>query len=81
MSLKIISKNNKTIKLELSINLESENFLGTEELIMDEVNKMGKLLTEEAMKNLEVNENLIVIEGKSHYKKEVKKNIKPLMAK
>ena len=81
MSLKIISKKNKTMKVELSINLESENFLGTEELIMDEVNKMGKLLTEEAMKNLEVKENVIVIEGKSHYVKKVKKNIKPLMGK
>ena len=37
MSVKIISNNKKTITLELTIDLDNDNFLETEEIIMDKV--------------------------------------------
>ena len=79
MSIRIISNNKKRITLEVTIDLESENFLQTEELIMDKVNKLGQTLTEEAMKDLEIQERVISIKEKNMYAKEVKKNIKSLM--
>jgi hypothetical protein len=79
MSIRIISNNKKRITLEVTIDLENENFLQTEELIMDKVNELGQTLTEEAMKNLEIQERVISIKDKNLYAKEVKKNIKPLM--
>jgi len=79
MSVKIISKNNKEITLEVTINLDNENFLETEELIMDKVNELGRTITAEALKNLDVKERAITVNGERLYAKEVKKNIKAHM--
>jgi hypothetical protein len=76
MSVKIISNNKKRITLEVSIDLDSENFLETEELIMDKVNELGQKITEEALKNLEIKERVIAVNEQKLYAKEVKKNIK-----
>ena len=79
MSVKVISNNKKEIILEVRIELENENFLETEELIMDEVNELGKKITVEALKNLEIKERVIAVNKESLYAKDVKKNIKHLM--
>ena len=81
MSVKIISKNKKRVTLEVSIDLDSENFLETEERIMDKVNELGQKITEEALKNLEIKETVIAVKEQRLYAKKVKKNIKPLMEK
>ncbi|MCK4442314.1 MAG: hypothetical protein KAU90_09930 [Sulfurovaceae bacterium] len=79
MSIKIIENNKKTIKLEIVIDLESENFLETEDRIMNKVNEVGQTLTKEALKKLDIKETVLSINEQSHYAKEVKKNIRPLM--
>jgi uncharacterized protein YdaL len=76
MSVKIISNNKKRVTLEVSIDLDSENFLETEELIMKKVNEMGQKITEEALKNLEIKETVIAVNEQKLYAKKVKKNIK-----
>jgi len=76
MSVKIISNKKKIVKLEVSIDLNNENFLETEELIMDKVNELGKKITQEALKNLEVEERVIRVKEQNLYPKNVKKNIK-----
>ncbi|CAA6820619.1 MAG: Unknown protein [uncultured Sulfurovum sp.] len=81
MTIKIIENNKKTIKLEIVIDLESENFLETEERIMDKVNEIGQTLTKEALKKLDIKETVLSINEQNHYAKEVKKNIRPLMEK
>jgi uncharacterized protein YdaL len=81
MSVKIVSKNKKRITLEVSIDLDNENFLQTEELIMDKVNELGQKITEEALKNLEIKESVIAIKKQKLYAKDVKKNIKHHMEK
>ena len=79
MSVKIISNNNKRVTLEVTIDLDNENFLETEELIMDKVNELGRTVTVEALKNLDLKESVITVDGKRLYAKEVKKNIKAHM--
>ena len=79
MSVKIISNNNKRVTLEVTIDLDNENFLETEELIMDKVNELGRKVTIEALKNLDLKESVITVDGKRLYAKEVKKNIKAHM--
>jgi len=81
MSVKIISNKKKIVKLEVSIDLNNENFLETEELIMDKVNELGKKITQEALKNLEVEERVIKVKEQNLYPKNVKKNIKHHMEK
>lgn len=76
MSVKIISKNKKRITLEVSIDLNNENFLKTEELIMDKVNELGQIITEQALKNLEIKETVIAVKEEKLYAKNSKKNIK-----
>lgn len=76
MSVKIISNNKKRITLEVSIDIDNENFLQTEELIMDKVNELGKKITQEALKNLEIKERVIVVKEQKLYAKNSKKNIK-----
>ncbi|SFV63461.1 hypothetical protein MNB_SV-12-387 [hydrothermal vent metagenome] len=76
MSVKIISNEKKIVKLEVSIDLNNENFLETEELIMDKVNELGKKITQEALNNLEVEERVIRVKEQNLYPKNVKKNIK-----
>ena len=81
MSVKIISRNETKITLEVTIDLDNEDFLQTEELIMNKVNELGKTLTKEAMGKLDIKERVIAIKGKKLYAKEVKKNIKHHMGK
>ena len=81
MSVKIISNNKKRVTLEVTIDLDGENFLQTEELIMDKVNELGQKITEQALKNLEIKETVIAIKEQKLYAKEVKKNIKHHMEK
>ncbi len=81
MSVKIISNNKKRVILEVTIDLDSENFLQTEELIMDKVNELGQKITEQALKNLEIKETVIAVKEQKLYAKEVKKNIKHHMEK
>ena len=81
MSIRIISNNKKTITLELTIDLDNENFLETEEKIMDKVNEIGQTLTKQALENLDVKETVILIEKQNFYAKDVKKNIRLLMEK
>jgi len=73
MSVKIISNNKKRVTLEVTIDLDSENFLQTEELIMDKVNELGQKITEQALKNLEIKETVIAVKEQKLYAKEVKK--------
>ena len=79
MSVKIISNNKKRITLEVTIDLDNENFLQTEEPIMDKVNELGRTITEEALKKLDIKERVIIVDGQKLYAKEVKKNIKAHM--
>jgi hypothetical protein len=79
MSVKIISNNKKTITLELTIDLENDNFLETEETIMDKVNEIGQTLTKKALERLDVKESVISIEQERLYAKDVKKNIRLLL--
>lgn len=79
MSIKIISKNEKKITIELTVDLDNESFLQTEEKIMDKVNELGVTLTKEALKNLDIKATVLKINEQNHYAKEIKKNIKPLM--
>lgn len=81
MSVKIISNNKKRVTLEVTIDLDSENFLQTEELIMDKVNELGQKITEEALKNLEIKESVIAVNDERLYAKSIKKNIKHPMEK
>lgn len=76
MSVKIISKNKKTITLEVTIDIDNENFLQTEELIMDKVNEVGQTITKEAMENLDIKESVIRIENQKMYAKKKLKDIK-----
>jgi hypothetical protein len=73
MSVKIISKNKKTITLEVTIDIDNENFLQTEELIMDKVNEVGQTITKEAMENLDIKES---VKGEKIRKCMLKKNKK-----
>ena len=79
MSVKIISNNKKRITLEVTIDLDNENFLQTEELIMDKVNELGRTITDEALKKLDIKERVIIVDGKKLYAKDIKKNIKAHM--
>ena len=81
MSIKIILKNEKKITLEVTIDLDNEDFLQTEELIMNKVNELGQTLTKEAMKKLDIKERVIAIKGQKLYAKKVKKNIRHHMEK
>ncbi len=81
MPVKIISNNKKRITLEVTIDLDNENFLQTEELIMNKVNELGQKITEEALKNLEIKESVIAIKEQKLYAKNIKKNIKHPMEK
>ena len=46
---------------------------------MDKVNELGRTVTIEALKNLDLKESVITLDGKRLYAKEVKKNIKAHM--
>ncbi len=81
MSVVIISNNKKRVTLEVTIDLDSENFLQTEELIMDKVNELGQKITEQALKNLDIEETVMAVKEQKLYAKEVKKNIKHHMEK
>ena len=81
MSVKIISKNKKQIRLEVTIDLDNEDFLQTEELIMNKVNELGQTLTKEAMEKLDIKERVILVKKQKLYAKEIKKNIKHHMEK
>ena len=81
MSVKIISNNKNRVTLEVTIDLDNENFLQTEELIMDKVNELGQKITEQALKNLEIKETVISVKEQNLYAKNVKKNIKHHMEK
>jgi len=76
MSVKIISSDKKSITLEVTMNLDGENFLQTEELIMDKVNELGRKITQKALNNLEIKERVITVKNQNLYAKNVKKNIK-----
>lgn len=75
MSVKTISNNKKSVTIEVSIDLDNDNFLETEDGIMDKVNELGRKLTEEALKRLEIKEQVIEVEEQKLYAKKVKKNI------
>lgn len=75
MSVKTISNNKKSVTIEVSIDLDNDNFLETEDSIMDKVNELGRKLTEEALKRLEIKEQVIEVEEQKLYAKKVKKNI------
>lgn len=79
MSVKIISNNNKKITLELTIDLDNDNFLKTEDVIMDEVNNIGQVLTKQALERLDVKERVITVDKQRLYAKDIKKNIRLLM--
>ena len=79
MSVKIISSDKKSITLEVTMSLDGENFLQTEELIMDKVNELGQMLTKQAMENLEIEETVIRVKEQKLYAKKKPKNIKPPM--
>jgi hypothetical protein len=64
------------VALKVSIDLDNENFLQTEELIMDKVNELGQKITEQALKNLEIKETIIALKKQKLYAKNSKKNIK-----
>lgn len=81
MSVKIISSDKKSITLEVTMNLDGENFLQTEELIMDKVNELGRKITRKALNNLEIKETVIAVKNQNLYVKSVKKNIKHLTEK
>lgn len=81
MSIKIISNNDKKITLELTIDLDNDNFLETEDIIMDEVNNIGQVLTKQALERLDVKERVITVDQQRLYAKDVKKNIRLLMEK
>ena len=81
MSVKVVSNNKKRITLEVIIDLDNENFLQTEEQIMDKVNELGRKITKEAMKNLDIKETVIEIKNQKLYAKKKIKNIKPLTEK
>jgi len=69
MSVKVVSNNKKRITLEVIIDLDNENFLQTEEQIMDKVNELGRKITKEAMKNLDIKETVIEIKNQKLYAK------------
>jgi hypothetical protein len=79
MSVKIISNDNNKIILEVIIDLGNENFLETEEIIMDKVNEIGRTVTIEALNFLEIEDRVIIIDKNRLYAKDVKKNIKAHM--
>jgi hypothetical protein len=79
MSVKIISNDNNKIILEVIIDLGNENFLETEEIIMDKVNEIGRTVTIEALNFLEIEDRVIIIDKNRLYAKNVKKNIKAHM--
>ncbi len=81
MSVKIISNNEKRITLEVSIDLDNENFLQTEELIMDTVNELGQKMTKQAMEVLDIKETVIAVKEQSLYAKKKLKNTKRPMEK
>ncbi len=81
MPLKIISQNEKKIIVELTVDLDNENFLETEEKIMDKVNELGQVLTKQALERLDIKQTILTINEKTHYAKEVKKNTRPLTVK
>ena len=73
MSIKIISSDDKSVKLEVVINFEGDSFLETEEHIMNEINKIGQKVTQNAMEKLEIKENKIVVNKQTLYaKKKIK---------
>jgi len=76
MSVKIISSDKKSITLEVIMSLDGENFLQTEELIMDKVNELGQMLTKQAMENLEIEETVLIVKEQKLYAKKNQKNIK-----
>ncbi len=69
MSVKVISSDKKSIKVEVIINFDNENFLQTEENIMDKVNELGQKATQKAMENLDIKEKVIVINEEKLYQK------------
>jgi hypothetical protein len=81
MSVKIISNNEKRITLEVIMDLDNENFLQTEELIMDTVNELGQKMTKQAMEVLDIKETVITVKDESLYAKKKLKNTKHPMEK
>ncbi len=81
MSVKIISSNDKSIKLEITIDFNNDNFMETEELIMNKVNELGRKATQKAMENLDIKEQVIEIEEQRLYAKKKLKDINPHMEK
>ncbi len=78
MSVKIISSDKKSITLEVTMSLDGENFLQTEELVMDKVNELGQMLTKQAMENLEIEETVIRVKEQKLYAKKNQKISNPL---
>jgi len=81
MSIKIISSDDKSVKLEVVINFEGDSFLETEEHIMNEINKIGQKVTQNAMEKLEIKENKIVVNKQTLYAKKKLKHTNHLMEK
>ena len=76
MSVKIISETKQSITLEVVINFDNENFLQTEERIMNGVNEMGKKATQKAMENLDINEQVLQRNKEKLYAKKKPKKYK-----
>ena len=81
MSVKVISSDKKSIKLEVVINYDENNFLQTEDNIMNEVNEIGKKATQKAMENLDIKEKTIIINEQKLYQKKNPKYTKVPMEK
>ena len=71
----------KSVKLEVVINFEGASFLETEEHIMNEINKIGQKVTQNAMEKLEIKENKIVVNKQTLYAKKKLKHTNHLMEK
>lgn len=69
MSVKVISKDSKSVTLEVTIAFDQEHFLQTEEHIMDRVNEVGAIATKEALESLEISEKVITVNEKKLYAK------------
>jgi len=72
MSVKVISSDKKSIKLEVTIKFDDENFLQTEENIMNKVNEIGQKATQKAMESLDIKEKIIVVNEEKLYQKKTK---------
>jgi len=78
MNIEIIEEQEEYITIKIARSSQNKLFLETEEEIAQKVNEIGKILTKDALEQIDEKEKVITINGEEAVlKKENKKNTPP----